>query len=382
MKIMFLVRSMAVGGAQRQLSLLSRELLRLDHEVSVLLYYTGELFDAELRAHGLRVVDLKKRGRWRNLGFLLRLVRMVRAERPDVVYAYLPGPNLLALLLRCLGGGCAVVCGVRASEMSGQRVDWLTRLTLVLERQLVLHADMVIVNSHVGARYLCRGRHYANVAVIHNGVDTQSFAFSAVGRRRMRATWSVSEDTPVVGCVARLDPMKDHPTLLQAFALLRQSRPDARLICVGTFAEPYRSELTALERQLRLAGAVLWIAHESQLSDLYSGFDALCLSSAYGEGFPNVLAEAMACGVPCVATDVGDAAQILSSADYLVPRRDPRSLAQALAKALAQRRLFSELRTERIRAQFSARRLAELSLQALNAALERRKPRATCGTTT
>jgi len=182
--------------------------------------------------------------------------------------------------------------------------------------------------------------------------------------------------------VARLDPMKDHPTLLRGFALLRQSRPDARLICVGTFAEPYRSELTDLQRQLNLDGAVRWIAHESQLSDLYSGFDALCLSSAYGEGFPNVLAEAMACGVPCVATDVGDTAHILSSADYLVPCRDPESLAQALAKALAQKRLFSELRTERICAQFSPRRLAELSVRALNAALERRKARGACGTTT
>src|SRR5579862_233535 len=100
MRIMFLTRSMAVGGTQRQLCVLCRELLRRGHEVSVLVYYTGDPFDSELRALGVPIVDLQKQGRWRNLGFLQRLVRAVRASRPDIVYAHLPGPNLLALLLR------------------------------------------------------------------------------------------------------------------------------------------------------------------------------------------------------------------------------------------------------------------------------------------
>jgi glycosyltransferase involved in cell wall biosynthesis len=382
MKIMFLTRSMAVGGTQRQLSVLCRELLRRGHEVSVLLYYTGEPLDAELREQGLRIVDLKKRGRWRNFSFLLRLIRTVRAARPDIVYAHLPAPNLLALLLRFLGGGCAIACGVRASEMSGGGVDWLTRLTLRLERQLVLHADVVIVNSHVGARYLCGGRPHSNVVVIDNGIDTQTFMFDESGRRRMREAWCAAEGAPVVGCVARLDPMKDHATLLRGFVLLRQSQPDARLICVGTFAEPHRSELADLARQLRIDGAVRWLAREPQLSDLYSGLDVLCLSSAYGEGFPNVVAEAMACGVPCVATDVGDAGRILSSADFLVPPRDAESLARALAGALAQGRTFSQLRTDRVREQFSPRSLAERTELALNAALERRNARVTCRSTT
>jgi glycosyltransferase involved in cell wall biosynthesis len=382
MKIMFLTRSMAVGGAQRQLCVLCRELLRRGHEVSVLLYYAGEPFDAELLEQGLRIVDLKKQGRWRNFSFLMRLIRTVRTARPDVVYAHLPAPNLLAVLLRYLGGGCAIACGVRASEMSGGRVDWLTRLTLRLERQLVLRADVVIVNSRVGARYLCGGRPHSNVVVIDNGIETQTFTFDENGRRRMRAAWNADEGTAVVGCVARLDPMKDHATLLRGFALLRQSQPDARLICVGTFAEPYLSELTNLARQLRLGGAVRWIAREAHLKDLYSGLDALCLSSAYGEGFPNVLAEAMACGVPCVATDVGDAGRILSSADFLVPPRDAESLARALACALAQGRTFSQLRTEKVRGQFSPRSLGERTELALSAALARRNARVACGGTT
>jgi glycosyltransferase involved in cell wall biosynthesis len=381
MKIMFLMRSMAVGGAQRQLCVLCRELRRRGHEVSVLLYYTGEPLDAELREQAVRIVDLKKRGRWRNFSFLMRLIRTVRAERPDVVYAYLPVSNLLALLLRPLWGDSAIACGVRASDMTAGEVNWLARLTLQLERRLVLHADVVIVNSHVGARYLCRGRQYANVVVIDNGIEAQTFFFDEGGRCRMRSAWHAAEGTPVVGCVARLDPMKDHMTLLRAFALLRQSQPDARLVCVGTVTEPYASGLRDLARRLQLRDAVRWIAHESQLKDLYSGFDTLCMSSAYGEGSPNVLAEAMACGVPCVATDVGDAGRILSHADFLVPPRDPASLAHALMRALEQGRTLSQLRIEKIRSEFSPDVLAERTELALNAALERKNARLACRST-
>jgi glycosyltransferase involved in cell wall biosynthesis len=375
MKIVFLMRSMAVGGTQRQLAVLSRELLRRGHEVTVLLHHTGELLDAELQERGARIIDLQKRGRWHNFGFLLRLVRTVRAEKPDVIYAHLPLPNLLALLLRQLGGRGAVVCGVRASDMTAARVNWPMKLTLQLERRLVLHADAVVVNSQTGARHLCRGKPYEHVVVIENGIEPERFHYDESGRRRKRAAWQIAEDAPVVGCVARLDPMKDHATLLQAFAVLRQSRPDALLVCVGTLIEPELSRLRELAQRLRLDAAVRWIAHESDLSELYSGFDALCLSSAYGEGFSNVLAEAMACGVPCVATDVGDASRILSSADFLVPPRDPQSLARALAGALAQGRTRSDLRTARIHREFSVRTLVDKTEAALTAAMRRRELR-------
>jgi glycosyltransferase involved in cell wall biosynthesis len=376
MKIAFLMHSMAVGGTQRQLIVLGRELLRRGHDVTVLLHYTGEPLDAELLQHGVRVVDLKSRGRWDGLGLLMRLLRAVRAEQPEVLYAYLPLPNLLALLLRCFGTSCAVVCGVRASDMAGARANWLVRMTLQLERQLVLLADQVVVNSHTGARYLCRGRQYEHVVVIENGVEPERFHYDEHGRRRNRAAWHVAEDTPVVGCVARLDLMKDHATLLQSFAVVRQSLPDARLICVGTQAQPRFSELRELARRLAVDEAVRWIEYESDLSSLYSAFDVLCLSSAYGEGFSNVLAEAMACGVPCVATDVGDANRIVSSVDFLIPPRDPDSLARALAAALAQGRTFSELRTERIRREFSVQLLADRTELALGAAVRRRNVRA------
>ncbi len=371
MNIMFFVRSMGVGGAERQVCVLCRELLRRGHSVTVLLYYGGEPLEAELLELGVRIIDLEKRGRWHNLGILLRLMRTVRAEQPDVVYALLPLPNLLALLLRVFGGGCAVVCGVRASEAVGPKLNWLARMAVRLEWRFVSFADVVIVNSQSGARYLGGEGRMPHLVVIENGIDAQRFGFDESGRLRVRSEWQLPADAPVVGCVARLDPVKDHVTLLRAIALLQQSVPDARLVCIGTQGEPCASELREVARRLRIDTSVRWIEREPQLHDAYSGFDALCLSSL-SEGFPNVLAEAMANGLPCVATDVGDARRILSSRDFLVPAGDTVALAAALRQALAQGRAFSKQRADKIRSEFSPEYLAERTELALNAALARR----------
>jgi glycosyltransferase involved in cell wall biosynthesis len=289
-------------------------------------------------------------------------------------------PNLLALLLRILGGGCAVACGVRASDAAQTTLSSLARLAAQLERRFVHLADVVIVNSQSGARYLGGEGRIPNLVVIDNGIDAQRFSFDGSGRRRMRREWQVAGDTPVVGCVARLDPIKDHVTLLHAMALLRRTLPDARLICIGTQLEPHASELQNLARQLRIDTAIRWIEHESRLQEAYSGFDTLCLSSI-SEGFSNVLAEAMASGVPCVATDVGDARRILSPFDLYVPAGDPRALAGALVQALAQGRLFSEQRADKIRREFSPAYLAERTEAALTAALARKHAHVTDDTT-
>jgi glycosyltransferase involved in cell wall biosynthesis len=374
MKIAFLIRSMAVGGTQRQLSLLCRELQRRGHEVVVLLYYAGAPMDADLRRLGVRIIDLRKGGRWRNLRFLLRLRGALQAERPDVLYAYLPASNLLALLVRLLQRRCAVACGVRGSGASPADTR-VTRAIALLERRVLLHADLVITNSQAAARQLARADRRANVVVIDNGIDMQEFLFDADARRRTRQDWQATDATPVIGCVARLDPLKDHRTLLQAFAQVCRARPEARLVCVGTITEPYAAQLRELAEHLQIAPAVRWIDRAANLTDLYAGLDALCLSSV-SEGFPNVIAEAMACGVPCVATDVGEVRRILSASDFLVPPRDPDALARALLQALAQGRRYSEQRAEKIRREFSPGHMTEKTEQALREAVARGERRA------
>jgi glycosyltransferase involved in cell wall biosynthesis len=138
-----------------------------------------------------------------------------------------------------------------------------------------------------------------------------------------------------VGVVARLDPMKDHETFLRAAALVHAARPDVRFVCVGDGQPGYRRRLLECSRELGLESVVRWTGTDRRITAVMSAIDVLCSSSAFGEGFSNVVGEAMACGTPCVVTDVGDSARIVGDTGPVVPPRSPERLASALLSVLA-----------------------------------------------
>ncbi|HHM06440.1 MAG TPA: glycosyltransferase [Gammaproteobacteria bacterium] len=326
MNIVFLARSLDYGGAERQLVALAGGLHAKGHRVTVLLFYPGGPLAAELLVRGVPVRDLGKGHRWDVLGFLWRLVRSVRAAAPDIVHAYLPVPNILAVLLWSCFPSAKVVWGVRASNMDLTRYDRLSRWTYRLEAKLAAKADLIIANSHAGVDVLRRrGIPLQRVQVVPNGIDTERFAPDAAARERQRGQWGVGPDVKLIGLVARLDPMKDHPTFLRATALLATQRDDVRFVCVGDGPADYRRQLLALAAELGVASLLSWRGAVADTPAVYNALDLVTLAS-YGEGFPNVVGEAMACGQPCVVTDVGDAARVVGDCGKVVPPRDPSAL--------------------------------------------------------
>jgi glycosyltransferase involved in cell wall biosynthesis len=128
--------------------------------------------------------------------------------------------------------------------------------------------------------------------------------------------------------------MKDHPTFLQAAALVGARDPSARFVCVGDGPAAYLAELQALAGRLGLTGRVRWVARAEDTPAAYNALDILVSTSASGEGFSNVIAEAMACDVPCVVTDIGDSATIVGPTGLVVPVGDPAAVAAACGAIL------------------------------------------------
>ena len=126
--ILFLVRSLDRGGAERQLIVLAKGLASRGHAVSVAVFYGGGVYENELAEAGIRVINLGKTGRWNILLFLNRLMRLLRKERPTVLHSYLGVPNILAAALKPLLPGTRIVWGVRASNVDLSHYDWLLRL--------------------------------------------------------------------------------------------------------------------------------------------------------------------------------------------------------------------------------------------------------------
>jgi glycosyltransferase involved in cell wall biosynthesis len=370
MRVLFLARTLKMGGAERQLVALARGLRRSGHDIALAVFYAGGEFEEELRLDGIQVHDLAKRGRWDSVGFLVRLCRLVRRERPDIVHSYLDSPNLVAAAVKRIFPSLKVVWGIRSAMNDFGAQGWLSASSARLERLASPFIDGIITNSEAGRRRLLdAGFDCRHLAVIPNGIDCDRFRPDALGRERLREDWGVPAHDPVVGMVARLDPVKNHGNFLHAAAMASATRADIRFVCLGGGPSDYLRNLQQLADRLGLTSRLTWLGERRVTQSDYSALDVAVLSSDDGEGFPNVLAEAMACGRPVVATDSGDARSIVGDTGIIVPPRDPGALARGILALLERVRTSTQelslAARRRIEAQYSLDALVSRTEQAL-----------------
>lgn len=333
-KIAFLIRSLDYGGAERHLLTLARFLDKERFEVTVLYFYPGGRLESELRESNVCLISLDKKGRWDLPGFLWRLVKQLRALRPDVLHSFLVEPNLLSVLLKPLLPGTKIIWGVRASVINFENYDWFARLNFRLQCFFSRFSDLIIFNSDAGrAHHQAKGFPASKALVIYNGIDTQLFKPQPEAGRLLRERLGIPDEALLIGHVARFDPVKDHTTFLKAAALVCEERPRARFLMVGDGPQAYAARLRTLVEELGISERVIWAGACASMSEVYSAFDVFA-SSSLSEGFPNVIGEAMACGVPCVVTNAGDSALIVGETGFVVAPQDAKALAQALGLCL------------------------------------------------
>ncbi len=356
-RLVFVIRDLGRGGAQRQLVALARGLTSLGGwEVTVVHFYPGA-FEADLRAAGVRTVCVGKKHRWDLAGFFLRLVRCVRAARPDVVHGYLNEGNLMALMLKPFCGFPKVVWGLRDSQTDAHLWGWLGRLSFWLNVRLSRFADLIIPNSRAGKDYYARqGYPQKKMAVVPNGIDAARFSPAIEAR-------PASSAGVVFGIVGRLHPMKDHATFLQAAALAAAQVPGLKLVIVGSGDAAYVQSLHEQAAALGLADAIAWLPAQDDMPALYARLDCLVSASQFGEGFSNVIGEAMAAGRPCIATDVGDSAWLVDDPACICAAADPAALADRMIRLArlspAERLRLGARARQRILDHFTLERLVE-----------------------
>jgi glycosyltransferase involved in cell wall biosynthesis len=349
-RIAFLIRSLSRGGAERQLVTLVKALDKDRFGVTVITFYSGGHFEKELTDSNIHLVSLRKGGRWDLIRFLWHLVGELKKLRPAILHSYLVEPNLVAVLLKPLFRSMKVVWGIRASNMELENYDWFARLNFRLQRSTSRFADLIIANSEAGREYhVARGFPAQRCIVIHGGVDLDRFKSDREAGNRIRAAWGIPDGTSLIGLVARPDPIKDHSTFIKAAALLSDMRTDVHFVCIGTGPEERATSLRGLDT-LEIANRIIWAGARDDMPAVYNALDIVC-SSSCGEGFPNAIAEAMACGVLPVVTDVGDSALLVSDAGIVVPARDPIALAEGLQRGLTQ---VDSARTPDTRARIAA----------------------------
>jgi glycosyltransferase involved in cell wall biosynthesis len=243
----------------------------------------------------------------------------------------------MSVLLKLFVPSTKVVWSIQASNMDLKRYDWFARMNFRLQRWASHFADLIVSNSEAGREYhVALGFSPQKFIVIQNGTDIEHFRPDTESRNRIRAEWGIADRAVLIGVVARLDPMKDHPTFLKAAAMLSAADHDLRFVCVGGGPQDYVSSLRQLANNYGIADRVIWAGAREDMPAVYNALDIACSSSAFGEGLPNVICEAMACDVPCVVTDVGDSALLVGNTGIVVPPNDPQALAEGLSECLNQ----------------------------------------------
>jgi glycosyltransferase involved in cell wall biosynthesis len=328
-RISHVITDLNAGGAERMLVNLVTRLDRSSFSNEVVSLIEPGVMAGELEAAGIPVINLNMRRGRPSISGMLTLLRHLRRSRPAIVQSWLYHADLAATFASWAAPGSALVWNIRCSDLPSQSdAGRLGRLVKLLAR-LSAWPRAVICNSRAGRQFHdAFGYHPRRWVDIPNGVDTERFRPRPDARRTLRQQIGLPSDAPVVGWVARFHPMKDFPTFLRAARLFANANPNARFAVCGDGFDRGNSEVLALIAQVGLTDHVHLLGVRNDMEAVYPTFDVLALSSAYGEGFPNVLIEAMACGIPCVATDVGDSRAIVADAGLIVPPQDPDALAR------------------------------------------------------
>jgi glycosyltransferase involved in cell wall biosynthesis len=338
--VLHVITGLGSGGAEQMLTRLVLANRAYFRQVVVSLLDGGVYVD-KLRTAGVEVHTLNLNGFHRLLTALLRLVLITRKLRPDVMMTWLYHADFLGTLAAIASGlgSRRVIWNIRCSNIDFGHHARTTRWIVWILSRLSMLPRAVSANSGAGKRaHHALGYRPRRWAVLPNGLDLKEYRPNKEDRIEVRTELGIDLDHLAVGMVARLDPQKDHANFLAAAEIVASRYPEARFILVGrgTNTLPARDRILAL-------------GERKDVPRLLRGLDVLVLSSAYGEGFPNVLAEAMATGIPCVATNVGDTAAIVEEFGIVVAPRDPQALAAAIANLLSEPPEARSLRGNRAR---------------------------------
>lgn len=367
MKISLMIEELEPAGAQRQLVALANALAARGHQVSVdLLRAQGQLLDTLDPA--IHVHDFAKGGKGDIIGFLFRTIQYYQSNRPDVLYTFLVTPDIVGAIIKIFIPSIRLIWSLRASNMDLSQYSLVSRFAYWLERQFSHKPDGIIANSEAGRKVAAgKGFPEARIVSIPNGIDTDNFVPDRDRGATFRAQWAPDPNTTLIGIIARLDPMKGHSILLHALEHARRTDDSLRLVCIGD--GPLEEGLKRLCEKLGLVKHVVWAGSCKDMVAAYNALDLACLSSIFGEGFPNVIGEAMSCGVPCTATDVGDTARVVGDTGIIVNPNDVLTLAEALLQGRSLRKTHGANCRQRIQSHFSLKEMVDKTEQELLSSL-------------
>ena len=336
LKILHIIVGLNVGGAELMLKrLLDSAVQNKEVQHSVISLTDLGTLGPQLQSVGIPVQALGLKATYTLPAALVRLVRMLKASHPDIVQTWMYHADLMGGIAAKLAGVRRIIWGIRTTDVAAGG----SRLTLLVRRAcaaLSHRMPTTIVCAAEASRLAHAKIGYARsrMVVVPNGFDFSLLKASHSERQVLRAQCSVEAGELVVGCLGRFHKAKDQENFVLAAKLVAASYPMVRFMMVGRGLDAGNADLAQWIAATGFAHRFVLLNERSDVAACLAAMDVFCLSSRT-EGFPNVVAEAMAMGLPCVVTDVGDAALLLLGTGVVVPKESPAELARGISSLLA-----------------------------------------------
>ncbi len=365
MRILHCITGLTGDGAQRVLLRLTHLLRERSFESFVVNLGPRTPLVSEFEAAQVSVTSLGASPQMLHMPYVVTSMRRILKKiEPDVIQGWMYHANVISLIASSLTKGrTPVAWNIRRGMEDYRERSRSTRAVIRLSSVLSSYVDSIVYCSSV-----CRSQHEAygydsrRGHIVYNGFDREKFHMDEQSRHEARTLFSARTNEIVIGNVGRFDVAKGHRYLVEAFARLAARVRNVRLVCVGRGMDGTNMEIRDLIARAGIADRVALLGERESVERIFPGFDVYC-SASINEGFPNVIAEAMACALPCVVTNVGGSAEVVGDSGVIVPSRSGEALAEGLYRyvrlSTVERRVVGERARERVIAQFSLQAMVE-----------------------
>ena len=266
------------------------------------------------------------------------LIRLLRLLNPDIVQTWLVHADFVGGIAARLASIKKIIWNVRYSDLKlgSAKLTTIIIIKILSKLSYLIPKFIVIASKRAKKIYEIEGYDKKKLRFIPNGYDFSILKPSKFQKINFQKKNKIKKKIPLIGKVARYDPKKDHLNLIKALSLIRSKNINFSCVLIGTNINQSNIKLVSKIKELKLSNHVKLLGQNDDITKVMNGLDVYIQSSSYGEGFPNVVAEAMSCGTPCVVTDVGDARFIVGKNGWIVPPNNSIKLAKAIEKALSE----------------------------------------------
>lgn len=336
-RILHIISGLNTGGAE---TVLHRLLSKIDQNT----FYSEVISLTDIGTIGKKIKELgvtvkaldMKRG-VPNPYYILKIIKIIKEMKPDIIQTWMFHADLIGGIAGRLSGSNPIVWNIRNSSLNDGKIKRTTQWTIAAcakVSHLIPH-KIIIVSEKAKMDFIKAGYDKNKIRIVYNGIDTNLFKPNSQAKEIFCKEHVVPEDCFLIGLIARFDPQKDHYNFIKAAHLVSREYPSSYFVLCGEGVVWENTNLVHWINEFDLKNSFRLLGNCENIEQITASLDLAVLTSSYGEGFPNVLAEAMACGVPCVSTNVGDAKTIVGNTGIIVPPNNSEALSNAISNLLA-----------------------------------------------